>query len=333
MRSGLNSAARYTRSGPVRSGRIIGINILCAQAMNNSEFGELRAFVAVAECSNVACGAARLGVVPSTVSQAIKSLEVRLGVRLLNRAAREVALTDAGKQLLSRVRPAIMELATAARDLNQFRSLPVGTLRLSVSNIAVQIVLAPVMKAFLRACPGIVLDVTIDDNQGDQIGKRFDANIRVGRSQIRNLRSLRVREHSRFIAVASPDYLAHYPAPTDPNDLKICSCIRLYLDNEFVPWKFQKGEDRVEVAVNGPLVVNSMELMVRGALEGIAIGYTVEDHVADHIAAGRLIPLLPDWSNVQLSYYLQYCAHREPSDPLKALIAYFNAQMDGTGLV
>jgi DNA-binding transcriptional LysR family regulator len=206
-------------------------------------------------------------------------------------------------------------------------------LRLSVSNIAVQIVLAPVMTAFLRACPGIVLDVTVDDNQGELIGGRFDANIRVGRSQVRNLRTLRVHEYSRLIAVASPDYLARYSGPADPNDLKNCSCIRLYLDNEFVPWKFQKGEDRVEVAVNGPLVVNSMELMVRGALEGVAIGYTVEAHVADHIAAGRLIPLLQDWSHVQLGYYLQYCGHREPSDPLKALIAFFNAKMDGTGLI
>src|ERR1700677_4745782 len=129
--------------------------------MRTSEFAELRAFMAVAEHNNFARGAAQLGLVPSTISQTIKSLEERLGVRLFNRTTRRVALTDAGEKLLTRVRPAIMELAAALGDMNRDRDMSIGTLRLCVSNTAAQIVLAPAMRAFLATYHGITLDVTV----------------------------------------------------------------------------------------------------------------------------------------------------------------------------
>jgi DNA-binding transcriptional LysR family regulator len=296
--------------------------------MQSSEFAELRAFVAVAERNNFARGAAQLGLVPSTMSQTIKSLEQRLGVRLFNRTTRRVALTDAGEKLLSRVRPAIMELAAAIGNLNQGRDIPVGTLRLSVSNIAAQIVLAPTMNAFLAIYPGIVLDVTVDDNHGDILEGHFDADIRLGGPARKNVRMLHVSKVSRLITVASPHYLARHPVPATPKDLQNHACIRLNLNNQILAWKFQKGANTVEIAVNGPLIVNSMELMVRGVLDGVAIGHAMEVYVEDHIAAGRLVPLLRGWSPVEGSYYLRYCVHRRPSEPLKALIAFFEAQAD-----
>jgi DNA-binding transcriptional LysR family regulator len=295
--------------------------------MRSSEFAELRAFVAVAERNNFARGAAQLGLVPSTISQTIKSLEERLGARLFNRTTRRVTLTDAGEKLLARVRPAIVELAAAVGVTNRDRDMPVGTLRLRVSDAAAQVVLAPAMRTFLAAYHGITLDVTVNDNHGDLIGERFDADIRAEAPVKNNVRMLRVSKASRLITVASPHYLARHPAPTTPKDLQSHACIRLNLNNQILAWKFQKGAKNLEIAVNGPLVVNSIELMVRGALDGVAIGHAMAVYVEDHIAMGRLVPLLKGWSPVQSSYYLRYCVHRTPSEPLKALIAFFKTQV------
>src|ERR1700743_3672281 len=155
--------------------------------MHASEFAELRAFVAVAERQNFARAATYLGIVPSTISQTVKSLEERLGVRLLNRTTRKVSLTDAGERLLARARPALTELEASVGDLDQFRATPSGTLRLNVSSIAAQIVLMPMLKGFLGAHPGIVLDVTVDDDESDIVEGRFDAGIRVGHKVSRDM--------------------------------------------------------------------------------------------------------------------------------------------------
>jgi DNA-binding transcriptional LysR family regulator len=293
--------------------------------MQGSEFAELRAFVAIAERSNFARAAAHLGLVPSTISQTIKSLEERLGVRLLNRTTRNVSLTDAGERLLARVRPAIMELDAAVGDLDQFRGTPTGTLRLNVSSIAAQIVLAPVLNAFLAAYPAITLDVTVDDNQSDIVGGRFDAGIRVGQRVAKDMQMVRVSDPSRVVAIASPDYLAKKPAPNAPQDLQRHDCIRLRNNNQLIVWEFEKGKNKIEISVNGSLIVDSMELMVRAALDGVGIGYTIVSYVADHITAGHLVPLLKDWSPARHSYYLYYSGRGQLPVPLKILIAFFES--------
>jgi DNA-binding transcriptional LysR family regulator len=144
--------------------------------------------------------------------------------------------------------------------------------------------------------------VTVDDNHGDIIGGRFDADIRLGGPVRKNVRMLHVSKASCSITVASPHYFARHPAPATPNDLQSHACIRLNLNNQILAWNFQKGANTVEIAVSGLLIVNSMELMVRGVLDGVAIGHAMEAHVEDHIAAGDLVPLLRDWSPVHSSY-------------------------------
>ena len=162
------------------------------RVMNRAQFAELNAFVAVAERTNFARAAAHLGITASTISQTIRALEERLGMRLLNRTTRSVSLTDAGEKLLERIRPAISELGAAVEDLNEFRDAPKGTLRLSVSSVAAEIVLAPVIKQFLAAYPGIALDITLDDSNTDIVTGRFDAGIRVGRLVARDMQVVRV---------------------------------------------------------------------------------------------------------------------------------------------
>jgi DNA-binding transcriptional LysR family regulator len=291
--------------------------------MHGSEFAELRAFVAVAERNSFARAAAALGLGTSTISETVRSLEARLGVRLLNRTTRKVSLTDAGERLLTRVRPAIVELDAAIGDLNQFRGTPAGTLRLNVSGIAVQTVLAPALQDFLTAYPAIALDITVDDDESDIVGGRFDAGIRIGHRVARDMQMLRVSAPSRVIAIAAPGYLARRPAPGIPADLQRHDCICLRNNNRLIDWEFEKGKQKVEVSVSGPLIVNNMELMVRAALDGIGIGYTVDTYVTDHIAAGRLVVLLKDWSPARHSYYLYYSGRGQLPAPLDALIAFF----------
>jgi DNA-binding transcriptional LysR family regulator len=290
--------------------------------MHSTEFAELNAFVAVAERNNFARAATHLGLVPSTISQTIRTLEERLGVRLFNRTTRSVALTDAGERLLARIRPAILELGSAVEDLNQFRDTPTGTLRLSVSSIAALIVLAPKIGAFFAAYPAISLDITVDDGQGD-IGGRFDAGIRVGRLIAKGMKMVRVSEPSRLIAVAAPAYLEGRPVPKTPQDLEQHNCIRLRSDGQIVVWDFAKGKVKLETSVNGSLIVNSMNLMIRAVLDGIGIGYTIESYIASDVAHGRLVPLLTDWSPEHQSYYLYYSERQQLPLPLKVFSAFF----------
>jgi DNA-binding transcriptional LysR family regulator len=290
--------------------------------MNRAHFAELNAFVAVAERSNFARAAGHLGVAASTISQTIRSLEERLGMRLLNRTTRSVSLTDAGEKLLARIRPAIMELGAAVEDLNEFRDTPTGTLRLNVSSVPAQIVLAPVIKAFLAAYPAIALDITVDDGRGDIVGGRFDAGIRVGRRVAKDMQIVRVSEPARLIAIAAPEYLQQHPAPKAPPDLQRHNCIGLRSDNHLVVWEFAKGKSKIEMSVHGSLVVNSMDLVVRAVLDGIGVGYTIESYVASHIGTGRIVPLLADWSAGHHSYYLYYSGRRQLPVPLKVFIAF-----------
>jgi DNA-binding transcriptional LysR family regulator len=291
--------------------------------MHSTEFAELRAFVAVAERQNFARAAAHLGMVPSTISQTIKSLEERLGLRLLNRTTRKVSLTDAGERLLARARPALSELEASVGDLDQFRATPTGTLRLNVSTIAAQIVLIPILNAFLGTHPGIVLDVTVDDEESDIIGGRFDAGIRVGHKVARDMKVLCLTPPLRLIAVASPAYLARHKAPATPRDLQQHACIRFRNNGRPMDWSFERGKSKVEISVGGPLVCDSIDLMERAALDGIGIGYTIESHVADHLASGRLVALLREWSPAIHRYYLYYSGRGQMPAPLKALIDFF----------
>lgn len=291
--------------------------------MIGTEFAELRAFVAVAERRSFVRAANHLGLVPSTVSQTVRALEDRVGVRLLNRTTRSVSLTDAGERLLARVRPAIEEMAAAVDELNDLSDQPRGSLRLNVSSVAAQTVLAPALQDFHAAYPAITIDVTVDDEESDIIGGRFDAGIRIGRRIAKGMETLRVSAPSRLLAFSAPGYLARHSAPAVPSDLQGHNCIRLRINNRIVDWEFEKGKNKVNVLVGGSLIVDNMELMTRAALDGYGVGYTVESYVADHIAAGRLVPLLRDWSPAQHSYYLYYSGRGRLPLPLSALIKFF----------
>ncbi len=291
--------------------------------MRGSEFGELSAFVAIADHGNFSKAAAFLGLSTSTLSQTIRSLEERVGVRLLNRTTRSVALTEAGAQLLSQIHPALDELGQAVESLTAFRDTPAGVLRLSVASLAVGMVIDPILPRFRTAYPDITLDIVVDDSLIDIVDGRFDAGIRVGTRIERDMIALRVSPDSRLIAVASPAYLAAHGRPATPDDLRTHHCIRFRQTTGAIhKWEFERRGEKAEIAVTGSLITNDLDHVVRAAVDGVGIAYMLEDYMAAHIEEGRLVPILTEWSRPYAGFHLFYPGRRQMPAKLKALVDF-----------
>ena len=296
--------------------------------MRGSEFAELRAFVEIVTQGNFSRAAVYLGLAPSTLSQTIRSLEQRLGVRLLQRTTRSISLTEAGEHLLARIRPVFEELDLAVESINDFRDVPMGTLRLSVSAIPAQMIIEPLLKDFLEAYPAISLDIDVDNANVDIVKGRFDAGIRYGRLIAQDMVMVKASAPSRIIAAASPDYLAKQTAPKVPQDLQQHVCIRYRLgDKQLLAWQFEKNKKKIEVGVSGPLIVNNIDLMRKAMRDGIGIGYMAEAYIREDIADGRLVPVLTDWSPVYDSWYLYYASRQHLSAPLKVFIQFLRNRL------
>ena len=299
--------------------------------MQGSEFGELTAFVAIADHGNFSKAAAALGISTSTVSQTIRSLEERLGVRLLNRTTRSVALTEAGDQLLRQIHPALDELGAAVESLSALSATPAGVLRLSVASLAVGMVIDPVLPAFRLAYPDITLDIVVDDSLIDIVDKRFDAGIRIGSRIEQDMVATRVSADSRLIAVASPAYLATHGLPANPGDLRLHNCIRFRQTTGAIhKWGFEKGDEKIDIAVDGSLITNNLDLVVSAAVNGVGISYMHEEYMASHIAGGRLIPVLEEWSLPFAGYHLFYPSRRQMAPKLKAFSDFLRIAMRKT---
>lgn len=299
--------------------------------MRGREFAELAAFVAIVEQGSFGKAAIALGISISTLSQTMRKLEERLGVRLLNRTTRSLALTEAGERLLERIRPALGEVGSAIEEINAYRDRPAGTLRLSVASLAVRMLLAPLIGRFLAEYPAITVDLTVEDDFSDIVRGRFDAGIRAGRWIERDMVAVRVSPDTRLIAVAAPAYLARHPAPASPNDLAQHACIRIRWAGAVPRWEFVRGDDKIEIAVRGPLITTDIELIVRAALDGIGVGYMIESYIAPEIAAGRLVPLLAEWAPRYAGYHIFYPSRRQTPAALKALIAFLRRHTSGPG--
>ncbi len=295
--------------------------------MRGAEFVELKAFVAVVEQGNFARAAATLGIAPSTLSQTVNALENRLGVRLLHRTTRSLSLTEAGERLLSRVRPAFDSLHAAVESINDFRDTPMGTLRLSVSTIPARLVLAPLLRDFLVQYPAIQLDITVDNINSELVIGRYDAGIRYGRRIAQGMRLVRATAPSRLIAMASPDYVERYGIPRTPQELQQHACIRYRLDNhQILPWEFEKGGEHLELTIQGPLIVNDVDLMVNAARDGVGVGYAIEAYIEADLRSGRLVPLLSDWAMPSHRYYLYYTGSSRLSASLRAFIGFLRSR-------
>jgi DNA-binding transcriptional LysR family regulator len=288
------------------------------------QLAELTAFVAVAEHLSFTRAAAQAGIALPTMSQTIRSLEERLGVRLFNRTTRSVALTEAGERLLGEIQPIVAGIDHALESVNLFRDKPIGTLRLAVSRPTATRRLAPLMQPFLAEYPAIRLEIVVDDSVQDLVSGRFDAGIHIGQRVQRDMTALRLSDDFRMLTVASPVYLKRHRAPAKPEELHQHNCIRYRLpwSGAIQPWIFDKGRKQTEVTVEGSLIVNELDLQLHAALDGVGVTYMAEPLVAPYLAQGALVTILEEWSGTLPGVFLYYPSRRQLPVPLRVFLDF-----------
>ena len=256
--------------------------------MRGTEFAEISAFAAIAERRSFAKAATQLGIAKSTLSQNLRSLEERLGVRLLNRTTRSVSLTEAGARLLARVGPSLVELNAAIDEVANHQQSPTGMLRLVVQPPVSTLLIEPMLARFLKEYPGIQMDVAVVTMPADIVAQGFDAGIRLGEQIDHDMIAMRVMGEARFLVVASPDYVARNPRPKTPRDLRHHDCIRNRLPSGAIfGWDFEKNGKVLHISVEGRLIVNDIELSIRAVRDGLGLAYLLYDYIAADLKAGR----------------------------------------------
>ena len=291
--------------------------------MRGFEFAQLKAFAAVVERASFARAADHLGVSASALSQTIRQLEARLGVRLLNRTTRSVAPTPAGARLHDRLAPMLVEMDAAVAETVAATGRTAGTLRINTLGMAARKIIAPRLGRFHAAHPDVVLDIVIDDSLADIVAGRFDAGIRVGRRLEKDMIAIRLTPDVKMLAVASPRYLAKHGKPGTPADLHHHACInwRFPGSGRIYRWEFERKGKKLEVAVDGPVISNHQDVVVEAALQGLGILYAYDDdRVAEALARGKLERVLADWSLTSPGLFLYYSDRRHPQPALRAFI-------------
>ncbi|HZR04182.1 MAG TPA: LysR family transcriptional regulator [Burkholderiales bacterium] len=292
--------------------------------MKLNQLDGLLAFCKVAQHRGFTAAAAELEVSPSALSQAIRLLESRLGVRLLHRTTRSVSLTEAGEAYFSRVSPALGQMLEAGEELNALQGRPAGTLRLNAARISTSMVLQPMLSGFLRANPHVHLELINDEGFVDIVKGGFDAGVRMGESLHRDMIAIPLGGPVTVAVVASPEYLGRHPAPRHPDDLTRHNCVRFRFagTGAIYKWEFKIGERLVEYEVSGNLTISDTLFAVEAALEGIGLAYTFEQLALPRIRAKRLIRVLKSYSPTFPGFYLYYPSRRNQPTKLKAFIEY-----------
>lgn len=292
--------------------------------MRGSDYAELRAFAAIAEHGSFVRAAAHLGLSPSALSQTIRTLEERLGVRLLNRTTRSVAPSEAGARLLTKLRPALADLDAAVAQVRDARDTPAGTLRINASRIAAVQYIAPLLGGFHARYPDIVVDLVTDDRLVDIVAGRFDAGVRLGEMVEQDMVTVRLGGDAEMMVVGAPDYLQRHGIPRDPRELRRHRCVnfRWPTDGSLYHWEFERGAEKLEAAVDGPLIVSEPEVALRAALDGVGLAYLFDFHVREPLAAGRLSRVLAEWTPAFPGFFLYYPSRRQMPAPLRAFVDF-----------
>ena len=299
-----------------------------ARKMRKVQFAELVEFVAVAEHRSFTRAAAQLGVSTPTLSQTIRVVEDRLGLRLLNRTTRHVAPTPAGERLLIRLRPVLEELESALEELNEYRDRPVGYLSLAIAPAASH-VLGPVLARFVGHYPDIKIEISVDDGPVDIVSGRFDAGIQLLGQVADKMVAVRVTGEIRRVVVGAPAYFAHHPPPRTPEELSKHNCIRLRtLSGRIDPWQFVREEEEFSVAVNGTMILDDVELALRTALSGGGLLYLPESCAKPALAAGTLQGILEAWMpRPSDGFVLYYPSRRQNPAALRCLADFLRENL------
>jgi DNA-binding transcriptional LysR family regulator len=290
--------------------------------MTGESFHDLAAFVAVAQEHSFTRAAAKLGVSQSALSQTIRNLEARIGIRLLTRTTRSVAPTEAGERLLHGVAPRFEEIDAELNALSKLRDKPAGTIRITSTENAANAILRPVLKRFLPIYPDIKVEIVVDYGLTDIAAERYDAGIRPGGNVARGMIAVRIGPDMRMAVVGAPSYFTRCPPPRVPQDLTAHDCINLRTPTHggLFPWEFDKDGREFRVRVEGQLVLSHSGLMLNAALDGLGLAYLPEEQVQPYLADGQLVRVLASWCQPFVGYHLYYPSRRQPSPAFALLV-------------
>jgi DNA-binding transcriptional LysR family regulator len=282
---------------------------------------DLIAFMAIVTHRSFRKAADELGLSPSTLSHVIRTLEANMGVRLLNRTTRSVSPTEAGERLAARMAPVVRDFDMALEEVDAFRGRPSGMLRINTSEIAARVLLHSAVPTFLERYPEMSLDLVTEGRFVDIVAEGFDAGVRLGEAVPQDMVAVRFDDDTRFVAVASDDYLRGRSLPKTPDDLKDHTCIRFRLSSgKLFRWEFEKNGQEMVVDVAGPLILDHLALMTEAATQGMGIAYVSERSAKPFIDSGQLVYVLEDWCPWIPGLFLYYPGHRHVPPGLRAFI-------------
>jgi len=291
--------------------------------MQREDASDLLAFLAVARERSFTRAAAKLGMTQSALSQIIRNMEERIGVRLLNRTTRSVTPTQAGERLFQKIGPKFDDMDVELAALGELREKPAGTIRITATEYAVQAILMPALLRIFPKFPDINVEALVDYGLTNIVAAQYDAGIRPGELVAKDMIAVRVGPDLRMAVVGSPSYFAERKRPKTPQDLTNHNCLNLRLPTHggsLYAWEFEKDGRELNVRVEGQLVLNSASLLLEGALKGLGLAYLTEGHVQPYISRGELVRVLSDWCAPFSGYHLYYPSRRQPSPAFALLV-------------
>jgi DNA-binding transcriptional LysR family regulator len=299
--------------------------------MTAPDLADLDAFTAIVRAGGFRAAAARRDMSASALSEALRRLETRLGVRLLNRTTRSVTLTDAGTQLYERLTPALGEVSAALDAVNSFRDSPIGTLRLNMPGVVARLVLPGIVGRFLREHPGITLEISADDSFIDVLAAGFDAGVRYDERLERDMIAVPIGpRQQRYVLAAAPSYLAAHGRPGHPRELVDHACIRhRFFSGVSLAWEFEKDGEVIRVVPRGQLIANEIQVEIAAAVAGLGLIATFEGFIAPELGSGALVPLLDDWLQPFSGPFLYYPSRRQIPGPLRAFVDFLKREARG----
>jgi DNA-binding transcriptional LysR family regulator len=297
-----------------------------------ASLAELEAIAAVAHHRGFRAAARELGMSSSALSHAVAALEERLSVRIFNRTTRSVTLSDAGERFVAEVAPALAVIDRAIENAGLSSGAVSGTLRLNMAPGAARILLAPLILEYGRRYPDVEIEIVTDNALVDVIGKGFDAGVRLAESVPTDMVAIPILPTLRSLVVGSPTYFGNRSRPLVPDDLLQHRCIRARMaSGKLYRWEFERHGQSILIDAPGSLILDASDLMLSAALDGAGLAYISEGAVTDHIAAGKLISVLEDWSPPYPGLSLYFAQRRQMPARLRALIELIREQNASRG--
>lgn len=290
--------------------------------MSRTNLDDIAAFLTVAREGSFTRAAALLGVSQSALSQTVRGLEERMGLRLLTRTTRKVSPTDAGERLIQSVGPRLEEIDAELAQLSAFRDKPSGSVRISAGEQAAELILMPAIERLLPQYPDIQIEISVDNGLTDIVAERLDAGVRLGEQVAKDMVAVRVGPEVRMAVVGSPRYFEGRKRPRTPDELTEHNCINLRLPTAggFYAWEFEQGGRELRVRVEGQLAVNTGALAVKAALADAGLAFVLEDRIRDDLDAGRLIRVLEDWCPPFSGFHLYYPSRRHQTPAFAVVV-------------